>query len=709
MPTMTPFQLAALTLTVLTVSGADHDGSKGVRVGDPMSWTYRPVLKRGSLADLLPVDAEGGRFVSIADFDLSKPGIRVQTNVMGFCHETLEGMERGCYRLRFRTNDPGYAVVMSQATFRPKPNRHYKISALVNVRFTRNDPRPGGEATELMLGIFDSRDNGTDPFNKDRPISLAAWNGLPDNSGGWVRWEHTFPSYALPGDAAFWMRAFHLRDVDFRIADFQVVELPERELVPFKQGEGVQFRGGVGRLPMAVEKVVPAPDKITVLTTGAAYEFDLVGNTLSAAQRIEKQRPIAVCQFSAPLKGLRVLKQDPLVCVLANDAVTFGVQCDGLVMISPQTELDLDVTSRIGGQWNRLIAGHLYAGDAWGGFTVNPAIPLGSGRPPRVEVKTPHLDFIGKVNDTVFVSQAQPGWQMRWQVSPGERIALTTFPPRPYDWEKSFDFRARLTFRGQPVSLYRDQLKGYFNQCILWDFTQRGYGMQWGPRALPVDEAALTEHIRAVHDNGMKALNYFSQYFYYSRDAQEWINELKRWKDTYGIDGFYSDGNPDREWIVAYEEMRMAREVFPNGFIMLHTTGQSVNGGPPLALPDISLPCIDTYTDATVKHEWIAARGTDYAYPKLVSRQFRVANCFGVTKGDRWELDRSQQDSLTFCYNGRPWADDMKMETWKNVWHGRLNEMKELWRQHGTEPDFYARFFRPKAVELTGCAVEERD
>jgi hypothetical protein len=48
-----------------------------------MSWTYRPVIKRGSLADLLPVDAEGGRFVSIANFDLSKPGIRVQTNVIG--------------------------------------------------------------------------------------------------------------------------------------------------------------------------------------------------------------------------------------------------------------------------------------------------------------------------------------------------------------------------------------------------------------------------------------------------------------------------------------------------------------------------------------------------------------------------------------------------------------------------------------------------
>jgi hypothetical protein len=48
----------------------------------------------------------------------------------------------------------------------------------------------------------------------------------------------------------------------------------------------------------------------------------------------------------------------------------------------------------------------------------------------------------------------------------------------------------------------------------------------------------------------------------------------------------------------------------------------------------------------------------------------------------------------------------MDLEMWKTVWHTRLNDMKQLWRQHGREPDFYSRFYLPRALEMTGCKLE---
>ena len=165
---------------------------------------------------------------------------------------------------------------------------------------------------------------------------------------------------------------------------------------------------------MRVEEARREEDRIVVRTTGALYEFDLGLNQLSARQLLERERDVAQWRFSLSLAGMEILRQNDNECVLANDRVTIGVQCDSLVMIAPHQELILTLTSRIGGRWNRLACGHLIAIDDFGGMAVNLDIPLGSGQLPRCDagvrpgrVVAGKLDFSG-VSDNQTLPQPGP-------------------------------------------------------------------------------------------------------------------------------------------------------------------------------------------------------------------------------------------------------------------------------------------------------------
>ena len=671
----------------------------------------KPTIKRGALDALMKIETHGGTVVPIPDFDLSKPGVKWEQNGLRMDYEAIAGTPYGCYRLKLL--DPTtYLVALSVGGFKAKANRSYFVSALINTDFERTQPEQKGDyATEINIGTTTL--GRKYPHPEDLPqggdypdTGMGLWSGVPNKSGGWVRWEFEYPNSPLAENGRPWLRFFGLRpETGFRIADLRIIEMPRKPLRPFGKGQGVMFRGGPGRLPMRVESATQDGHVLSVQTTGARYDFDLRRNTIRAVQRLEKHRVMTQWQSSLPLRGLRVLSHTATECVLANDHLTLGVQCDGLMLLSPQQELALTLTSQIGGKWNRLIAGHLLAIDDWGGFTVNPAIPLGSGRTARVSVLTPGLDFMGRQNDTHFVSSAASGWKVRWRLSPGERLGISTFPPRTYPWKKSFEMNTALTFAGSPATIYEKELSPrYFDAIIPWDFAVRGYGMTFGPRYEVYDESRLREHVAAIQAQKMRALPYLSAYFYYSRDPAEYTNELKRWKRAYGIDGFYSDGLPDLNWLIAYEEIRMARELFPDGDIWLHTTGQGNNGGPPLALPDICCPFIDTYADATVRGEWLPFQGHDWPYIRYITSQFRTANTVGVPKGDRWNVPQMLQNDVTLLSNGRAWPSEGPYSKKGNSdWHAyiaKLRALQELWQAKGNEPDFYEKYYLPKAREL---------
>ena len=71
----------------------------------------------------------------------------------------------------------------------------------------------------------------------------------------------------------------------------------------------------------------------------------------------------------------------------------------------------------------------------------------------------------------------------------------------------------------------------------MWSDTPRSYGHSYG-WIEPGEKDRLRNHIDLVYAAGKKAvLNYMSAYFYYSRDAREFVDNVQWWKDTYGIDG----------------------------------------------------------------------------------------------------------------------------------------------------------------------------
>jgi hypothetical protein len=649
-----------------------------------------------------PVDPRGGTVIRLDNFNLWESGAYWSLNgTVSMLYEA--GTPHGCYRMRINSSS-GFHMAQSGRNFPVKRNRNYICSMLINCDYVRDDH-------EINAGMRTTGDGQSLLYNL---------NGLPSDTNGWTRWEYQFTSNIslegenLSGPASqlngyFYMRPFKFASgyYDVRIADVAFVELPAEPLVPFAKGEGVTFRGGKGNLPMAVEEVSTETDKLKVRTTGATYVFNMADDTITACQMIGRKREVAVFQSTVSLANLEILQQDEDVCVIANNSITFGVQCDGLLVVSPQQELAMLATGSIGGEWNRLITGHMLLVDDFGGLSVNPHIPLGTGRLPRFSKVTGELD--------------EPGWQVYWQISPGERLGISVFPPREYPWEKSFEFAYELTFPGVSLTNYSKWAQ-VLDSVLLWNtFYYSGFGMSWGPEYVVEDESDYRRHIGIIQTAGMKAMTYMSPYFYYVHDPEVFMQEVERMRDTYGLDGVYYDGVYSQDWIKAYECMRMTREAFPDGTIILHTTGQGGNGGPPLARHDIFIPVIDTYTTATLRGEYVLyTGGKDWQYPKYITSQYRKANCIGLLKGDRWQnVTQNEQDLLHLRYNGRARANGLPSGTWTpgtptgedfvDIYYPTWMELKQLWQDKGDLPYFYDEYYKPKAYELTRPILEPGD
>jgi len=648
---------------------------------------FSPSCRKNESVKKLIINPGNGRIFRIYELDIQNNQIKWEGNT-NFKYQ--------------RDNDSvSYVLLDSNArslnTLELKPNRSYIISVLMQADF----PRP----VEVNIGL-QTMDGGG---------KQVMWhlNGIPNKTNGWQRWqwEFTTDQRAVHGHFAAQIYDFPKNGV-LKIADIAFVELPEKPLVPYAKGEGVTFRGGPGNLPMRIEKVLTTDDSIQVRTTGALYTFFTKGDSISARQMLEKERIVSIWQASTSLKGLKVLRQNNKECVLVNDQLTIGVQCDGLMMVSPLNELILTCKSKIGGKWNRLATGNMLIVDEWGGFAVNPDIPLGTGRMARVDAGLNaqpgrglpgDLDFADIIDNQTFVSRAKPGWKVKWFISPGERLAISVFPPKPYPWKDSFRTHWMLSDQGHTDTSEYSKWKNKADIVLLWDYVQRAWAFSWGHEHFVADEPELNNHIAAIKNAGMRPIIYMSPYYYYSRDAAELSGEAKRLKEKYKIEGVYFDGIPSQEWTVAYEEMRMTREIFADGIIILHNTGHPYNGIPPLGDPSIKIPAIETYADANFGGELVYGEGKDWAYPKYIEAQYRLSNTVGaMVMWDNfgWKgFTPLQQDLMMLLYNGR--SQD------KSRYKPYIEKLEKLWQQKGADPDFYEKYYLPEVKKMTKGLLPE--
>ena len=399
--------------------------------------TNLPVAPPG-LTDLLTVEDYGGTVYRLPCADFRRRGIDWESEREAYL--TYDSLYQGISAYRLIVDDAldeADVRLFSHKGFLYLPNRTYEVSALIRTDFPR-------ATWELSWGFYGLLPDGT-RGDGDRYGGMPAVTAGPD---GWQRWTWRFTPH---WDDRFTEFGVFLGiheygpgfndDVTFELADLAIVELLPAPLVPFAPGEGVTFPGGAGALDMAVKTVADAGDSLTVRVTGADWIFDRTAGTIRLHQRIDYPRPLATLT-DLPLAGLSVLVQTDQEVVLTNAQLTIGVQLDGVLVISPHAAvLSPQVESVQGGDFNRHCGGDLVSMDDFGGFTVNVHTPKGTGTLPRLQPDDLTLPFLGiPATDLTVAGPAPPGWTATATVEPGERLFVSAFPSRPYDWAESFEY-----------------------------------------------------------------------------------------------------------------------------------------------------------------------------------------------------------------------------------------------------------------------------
>ena len=648
------------------------------------------------LTDLLSVDDHGGTVYRWPCADFRRRGIDWESEFNAYLLYDSLYAGLSAYRLAVtEALDEADARLFGLKGFPYQPNRTYEVSALIRTDFPR-------ATWELNWGFYGLMADGT-RGDGDRYGGMPAITTGPD---GWERWTWRFTPH---WDDRFVEMGVFLGvheygpgfddAVTFELADLALVELPPVPLEPFAPGAGVTFPGGAGALDMAVEAVSESADTLRVRVTGADWIFDRTAGTLDLHQRIDYPRPLAQLH-DLPLAGLEVTSQTPDAVVLTNAQLTIGVQLDGVLVISPHAgALSVPVVSRIGGDFNRYAGGDLLCTDDFGGYTVNVHTPKGTGTLPRLMLDDPALPFATiAATDLVATGAAAPGWTATATVDPGERLFVSAFPSRPFDWEKSFAYHWSINEYNQPVSEYEDP--AYVDAWVLWNFSQRGWAMSFGPRYELRPDVPFPAHVAAVEDQGDRWATYFSQWFYYSRDAAEWAAEVGRWRDEYGMSAVYSDGLAQDDWLSAYEAMRRLRgEVFPDGDILIHDSYPQSGVAAAGFRPFIYAYATGTYMGESAE----VSAGPEWAWARFAMSQFRRGNALGVIKGDGWAgYSGVEKYLIGLVWGGRGRPDVAGYET---QYLPALDALKALWQTYGDDPYFFDRYYHPEAQLLTGYEI----
>ncbi len=610
----------------------------------------------------------------------------------------------GSYKLARKSGENSYFFNPTTSVFDVKPNRSYLVSALVYCNFDRNNSEVN---IGLRVGAGSSTITDDDPKG-EKPITLIdGFHGLPSSTGGtWLRFETEVTTPADGKKARFYGAWYGFKDAgeEFYIADMEVVELPEKSLTALSPGEKMTFGGSSGAFEMRAEAPKVTAGTITVNTNGAQYIFDKTKDTITVRQRIGKERTLATVKSSKSLSGLAVYgtpTEREVVLTTGEGGVTFGIQMDGLMLASTHSaDLTLTVTSEFDGEWNRLLNGHLVSKDGYGGFTVNPYIPLGTGRTPRLDVQS-EIDFALSAGDTQYVSRTPKGWSIAWTISSGELLGITAFPPREYDWNASFNSNVANIDFARETSVWQNYKQSFnLNYGVITGAFQGAWGMSYGNTLNLKNDEKFTAHVAAAKAAGTQPLEYTSMFFW-DGTLDEYISEVKRHKEGYGITGVYTDGVPPIDWLKAYEGMRRLREVFPDGCIIMHTTGQAANGGAPLATPEVYIPAIDAYATFTLRGESVASNTLDWAYPRYITNGYGGANTIGLQKYDMWtdgtdKITDKQQQLLHLLYNGRARYDGSYSAEYLSI----LSKLKAQYENNPPSDKYFGICYLPYARRL---------
>lgn len=338
---------------------------------------------------------------------------------------------------------------------------------------------------------------------------------------------------------------------------------------------------------MQIESFHSDTNGITLVTTGAAFEFSFSSHDMILRQRIGLYRPLAVLRFSEPFENL--IKQGPSKTgfdyvwgdpdspepsiVISGDSVLrlYNVQ-------QVEVHLQFDPQHYKENPPNK----GFVALDVTGGISVLPPASA--------------------TLDIFPVTATGKDWSLNSK-SPLHVLFIAVSPARRFDWERSLipvvhysshtkryptdeEIREISTYAGV-LELHQwvwesryvnnhDCSNENYSNCIGND-TPLWFDGSSDPQNgmfLPEDDKEFLRTVDAAHANNMIAVPYFNGVEMSSGDAI--VKEARRLKETYSIDGIYLDGLCDRSgnWPEgAYLAARGLRAVFgERGWINFHNT-----------------------------------------------------------------------------------------------------------------------------------------
>jgi hypothetical protein len=356
---------------------------------------------------------------------------------------------------------------------------------------------------------------------------------------------------------------------------------------------------------MRVEEVIERPDSIRVTTTGAVVFLDNKG-IVHCSQRIPVEREVARIVLPKAGLPLRVSGRSAFACTLTGTCLLLRIQGDSLLILKPQADIEVQFTGLFKSDYHAHKDGRRLFIDERGGFGLYPSAPK--------QTRSPAVD--------------RPPWGVAYALGGGEELWVSVFPPRPYNWERSFESLAHegcdrpLEKHAYPSDdLIRDTArfcKVFAVHSYIWP---GGDKPPWLiPRFVPSDEARFLHMRDAVRRSGMKLVLYLSPYYYRGDDL---FGELRNLLKEDRTDGFYFDG-VSMDFRKSYRFVRHARRILGNDRILyIHCSTD------PLGSASIYCPFIDTYADFILRGE--AGRGSEDRdrFLRWICSGYNISNTVG--------------------------------------------------------------------------------
>jgi hypothetical protein len=447
----------------------------------------------------------------------------------------------------------------------------------------------------------------------------------------------------------------------------------------------------------SVLSVTDGGDKVVVETTGARFVvYRAASARIEIVQKINSPRELCRMELDTSFADLTVNYHDAEECILYVPVGDFGfnlrIYGDSLFSLRAGRDVRCHTTGNWTPEYNYAEAGNLLFLDRLGGlgqYALAAAHPWG-----------------GPIAEPDFgVSQGSARWDTYVRLPVNRTLLTSVAPPRPFDFSSSVNDRivhhfienrrTDGTWNYYPADATLHEYARHGNVLIL-HIWQRGAGPYQGDQVasredmaakaapwatrynVPLDEREFRRVIATAHREGMRVLPYLSP-ISFPGTPQQFLDELKRLQETYGLDGFYFDGSP-AGILDAYEVMKGTRRLLgPAGLLYVHIPspilGSSYHSG-----RYVYCPFVDTYANFILRAEHIDTFD-DTVLRYTISGQ-NISNAIGFVCNYDYSLDfnrRLIQKALE--YNVRvPWWGgwDIYLEDLSRGTHKKYPPMSEI-------------------------------